>query len=163
MCVLPTQALNRRSNCTVKCKRTDALLPLLKCNLLHNFVLCTCGQIKALFWCSPNALSCRTASCHVGHTHLSQATLSSVSTWRGDPREYARFCKKVFPHLVSWAWFFLTTPRLYLSGNFFTVVVTGRHDTNIEGFFVLYVLTAWYYYCLCQRVLLGLLLSAPLQ
>jgi hypothetical protein len=41
--------------------------------------------------------------------------------------------------------------------------VTGRHDTNIEVFFVLYVLTAWYYYCLCQRVLLGLLLSGPLQ
>jgi hypothetical protein len=47
-------------------------------------------------------------------------------------------CRKLYntalPLFFSVSPFFKTIPRLYLSGNFFTVVVTGRHDTNIEGF-----------------------------
>jgi hypothetical protein len=34
--------------------------------------------------------------------HQSQATLGPISTWRGDPREYARCCWMVFSHLVAW-------------------------------------------------------------
>jgi hypothetical protein len=34
--------------------------------------------------------------------HQSQATLGPVSTLRGDPREYAECCLKVFPQLEAW-------------------------------------------------------------
>jgi hypothetical protein len=47
------------------------------------------------------------ASCHVGHTGTHLITevkqrWARVSTQRGNPREYAGCCWKVFPHLVTW-------------------------------------------------------------
>jgi hypothetical protein len=84
--------------------------------------------------------------------HRSQATFGLASTWKGDPKEYAKPCWKLYPHLEDWV---LVGRRIPLSERLRKLVthilflgINALNKTVPKGHeHVLLMLSAWQRRC----------------